>query len=292
MYPPDCDYYRAESIGAALELLADHAAADPALLAGGQGLVTAMKTGEAAPGVLVDIGHLEDLRGIDADGAGITVGALTRHADLGAAGPVSERVPVLGAAAARVGDRQIRNRGTIGGNLAEANPAADLPAAVLAADGTLVARGPDGQRRVDARAFFKGDGETALGDREILIAVRFPADGHGGAYVKRIHPASGYALVGVAAAVDGDDGRVRSARVAATGVADRAFRLPSVESALTGTAGNADTVARAAPRAASDLDTDRLVSDPWASGTFRAEVLPTYVERALGQALGRNGGGE
>lgn len=286
MYPPDCDYYRAGDVNEALDLLADHAAADPALFAGGQGLVTDMKTGEAAPGVLVDISGIDRLRGIEAVDTGVTVGALTRHADLAVSGTLRERVPVLARAADHVADRQVRNRGTLGGNLAEADPAADLPAAVLAADATLVLEGQGGERTVDTREFFEGDGATALDDREVLTAVRLaPADGS--AYVRKTHPATGYAAVGVAAAVEVADGGVTDARVAVTGVTDRARRLRSVEAALT----DGDDVSRAAERATGDIDAERLLGDAHFSGDYRRRVLPTYVERALDAAVDRAGGG-
>lgn len=291
MYPAKCDYYRAESVPEALDLLGRHADRDSELIAGGQGIVTDMKTGEAAPDVLVDIGDIDRLRGIVADKEGVTVGALTRHADLASSAPLREGAPVLAAAAEHVGDRQVRNRGTIGGNLAEADPAADLPAAVLAADGTVAVEGPKGERTVDCREFFRGDGATALDEREVVTHVRVSRTGGGGAYVKKTHPATGYAMVGVAADVGVEDGTVTAVRVAATGVTDRATRLPSVEDALAERPVSGEHVATAAERAPDDLNAERLVDDVQASGEFRTGVLPAYVERVLDLALGRAGGG-
>lgn len=289
MYPPECEYHRAESVPEAIELLEAHDDGDPALLAGGQGLVTAMKTGDAAPGVLVDIAGVESLRGVVGDAEGVTVGALTRHADLAASDPVRDGIPLLGATAGRVGDRQIRNRGTIGGNLAEAKPGADLPAAVLAARGTIEISGPDGPRTTDAGEFFTASDDPALGTLDVLTHVRFPRHDRG-AYVKRTHPASGYALVGVGVALECDGGTVTRAGVAATGVAHRPIRLSTVEEAVVGSATAELRSADAADGVADDLAGVRLVDDAYASGDYRAATLSATVERALGRAAERSGG--
>lgn len=292
MYPPQFDYYRAETVAEALDLLFAHADRDPELLAGGHGLLPDMKTGEANPAVLVDIGGVDALQSIEPDEKGVTVGALATHADLAASGVLRERARVLAEAAANVADRQVRNRGTLGGNLAEADPAADLPAAVVAADATIRVQGRDGERTVPAEDFFVGREETALADGELVTAVRLPHGEGGGAYAKKTHPASGYAMVGVAAVVSVDDGEVTAARVAANGVADRAVRLRRVEDALVGAAADQESVAAAAGRAADDLDPERLVEDVHASGEFRAHLLEPYTERAVGRALERATGGE
>ncbi len=285
MFPPAFDYRRAGSVEEALDLLASRA--DAELLAGGHGLLPAMKTGRASPGLLVDVGDL-DLAGID-PGDPTVVGALATHADLADADGSWERAPVLAEAAAHVGDRQVRNRGTVGGNLAEADPAADLPAATVAADAALVVRGRDGEREVPAGAFFEGDGDTALDDAELVTEVRVPAAA-GGAYARKTHPASGFALVGVAAVVATEGGTVTAARVAATGVTDRPVRLGPVESALVGESATTTAVAAAAERAADDLDASRLRSDAQVSGEYRAALLSTYAERALASALDRAAG--
>lgn len=291
MYPAQCEYHRTETVRGALDLLERHADGDARLLAGGQGLVTDMKVGEAAPDVLVDIGAVDRLRGVVTGEEAVTVGALTTHADLASSTALHEAVPVLAAAAGQVGDRQVRNRGTIGGNLAEADPAADLPATVLAADGAVAVEGPGGERTVDARELFHGDRETALGEREVLTHVRLSRTRGAGAYVKRTHPATGYAMVGVAVDLGVADGAVTAANVAVAGVADRPTRLPSVEDGLAGLAVDSEDVSMAAERAPEDLDGERLVDDAHASGEFRAGVLPAYVERAVETAVGRAGGG-
>lgn len=311
MFPPQFDYRRAETVEGALDLLAASGDRDARPLAGGHGIVPDLKAGDASPDLLVDVSGVDALAGIDADGGAVTVGALATHADLASSSVLRERAPVLAAAAEHVGDPQIRNRGTIGGNLAEADPAADLPAAVVAADATLHLRGPGGERTVPATAFFEGAGETALAEDELLASVEVPAH-PAGAYVKRTHPATGYAMVGVAAvatvgeattAVDGTatavdgaatavgEGTVTDAGVAATGVMDHAVRLRSVEDAVEGAPVDLD-VGAAAERSTEALDPDRQVGDAHASAAFRADVLPTFVERAVRTALDRvsNGG--
>lgn len=345
MFPAQFDYRRAESVDEALDLLAESAGRDVQVLAGGQGIVTDVKAGDAAPDVLVDVSGLDGLAGIDAGddveagddgtaagdtetggdgeaegdteagGGTVTVGALTTHAGLASSQVLRADAPVLAAAAGEVADLQIRNRGTIGGNLAEADPAADLPAAVLAADATLHARGPDGEREIPATEFFRGGGETALAGGELVTAVEVPTH-QAGTYVKKAHPATGYAMVGVAVVATVEAGSVTHVRVAANGVMDCAVRLRGVESAVAGIhvdgsanqagvasvdadlhgAANADAdqdgaatgdaaLANAAARASESLDPDRQVGDAHASAAFRAGVLETYVRRALASAI-------
>lgn len=294
MFPPQFDYRRAETVEAAVDLLAS--LEDAAVVAGGHGLVPDMKAGTANPGTLVDVGGLDALAGVDADGDAVRVGALATHADLAGSAALADAAPVLADAAAAVADRQIRNRGTVGGNVAEADPAADPPAAVLAADATVRVRGPGGARAVPAGEFFRGPGETALAGDELVTELLVPRRA-GGAYARRTDRATGYATVGVAAVVSVADGAVEGARVAATGAADGPVRLSAVEEALAGATvdGGApadgsdvpEVAGRAAGRAGEALDPDRLRSDVHASGAFRARLLPTYAERAVGRALDR-----
>jgi carbon-monoxide dehydrogenase medium subunit len=308
MFPAEFDYERATSVPAALETLASHVEAgrEVELLAGGHGLVPGLKARERTPDVVVDL-DVDDLAGVSVREDELAAGALTTYADLAASSTARTHAPVLAEAAAEVGDVQVRNCGTLGGNLVEAHPAADPPAAVLAADATLVCQNPGGERTVPATEFFRGDGETAVRDEEIVTEVRVPtADGASGAYVRRTHPASGYALVGVAAVVEVDDGVVSDARIAATGALDRPVRLTPVEAALegievgdasldeegeagsegggSGDPGDADAVERAAAAAGADVADAEFRSDPYASGTFRRHVLETYVERAVREA--------
>ncbi|QPV64623.1 xanthine dehydrogenase family protein subunit M [Halosimplex litoreum] len=299
MFPAEFDYERAASVSEALALLDEHADADVEILAGGHSLVPAMKNRGREPDVVVDL----DVPALDAVNAlddRTVVGALTTYATLVDSGAVRSTVPLVAEAASEVGDTQIRNRGTIGGNLAAAHPGADLPAAVLASDATILLRNRDGKREVGATDFFRGDGETAVERGELLTGVRVPhADDGGFAYARKTHPATGYAMVGVAAVVetggggggdDGSEGVVSSARVAATGAVDRAVRLPSVEDSLVDEPLDAATIDAAASEATDDIDTGRLRSDAHASGEFRGELLETYVGRALETAADRAAG--
>lgn len=287
MFPEPFDYHRATTVGEAIDLLGEFTDRDTAVLAGGHSLIPEMKADETAPDVVVDL-DVDALAGLNARDDRVVIGALTTYSDLLDCDVLAERAPVLAEAAGEVGDVQIRNAGTIGGNLARAHPAADLPPAALAADVTVLLRGPDGKREVGAGEFFRGDGETAVGDREIVTGARVPdAGAAGAAYERKTHPATGYALVSAAAVLDVDDGTVTDARVAAGGVVDRAVRLPTVEERVTGAAPDDEALAAAADAAAADLDESRLRSDPRASGEFRAHLLETYVERALSRAADR-----
>lgn len=283
MFPADLDYRRAEGVDDALAALTgDDRHARP--IAGGQGLVQDMKAGAAAPDLVVDVSGVDALAGLSAGDGTVEVGALVTHADLARGGPAAE-APVLPATARELGDRQVRNRGTVGGNLAEADPAADLPAAILAARSTLHTVGPDGERDVPADDFFAGDGATALADGELLASVAVPAHDRG-AYEKKPHPATGYAMLGVAVAANADGGTVVDPGVAVTGLTDRPTRLPSVEAALEGVDVPGVDPAAATEGARGDLADATLVGDAHASPEFRAEVLPTFVERAVADALG------
>ncbi|WP_255169618.1 FAD binding domain-containing protein [Natrononativus amylolyticus] len=293
MYPPRFDYHRATSLEEARSLLAEHADRDPRLLAGGHSLIPALKTDRTTADVLVDLGGIDDLEGVTTEPNETIVGALTTYADLLEASELAERHPVLTDALAEVGDLQVRNRGTLGGNLAQAEPAADLPAAVLAANATIVAHGSGGEREIRADEFFRGERETALETGEVLTRVRLPAapasdaDRTAGAYVRKTHPASGWASLGVAVVLECEGESVREARLAATGVTDRAIRLESVEDALAGEPLESATVAAAAERAAVGIEPDELRSDLHVSGEYRAGLVPVYVERALERAAKR-----
>lgn len=294
MFPPEFDYYRAESIEEALDLLADEHAH---VLAGGQSMVPELKTGRANPGTLVDVGALDSLRGIEVGDGETSVGALTTYATLAGSDHLWRRAPALAEAATKLGDRQVRNRGTVGGNLAQADPDGDLPAAALAADATVLVQGENGEREVDAGEFFLGDGETDVGETELISAVRLShvdaadamVDGTGGAYAKKEHPATGYAMVGVAAAVRVAGGDVSDARVAANGVGSRPVRLRPIESEFAGKSPDGVAIEMAAGRAGDDLDPAGIPSDPYASGKYRANVLETYASRALRRAVERAG---
>ncbi|MFB6130440.1 MAG: xanthine dehydrogenase family protein subunit M [Salinigranum sp.] len=280
MYPSEFEYYRADDVTNALDLLADNPGAE--ILAGGHSLLPTMKSGLSSPPALVDIGHIDSIKGIDVEDDVVKVGALTNYATVADSEVVQEEVPVVAQAAHEIGDIQVRNRGTVGGNVAHADPASDLPAAVLAADATLVVEGPDGEREVDVDEFFFGMYATDVAEDEILTRIELPRRGATGAYVKKPSPSSGYAMVGVAASVlFDDDGAVSEARVAANGVQDHAVRLGPVEEELTGNSLDEDVVDAAGERADEDMEEFMLMDDLQASGEFRAQLLRVFTKRAL-----------
>jgi aerobic carbon-monoxide dehydrogenase medium subunit len=286
MYSPDFDYYRARSLNDAQQLLAAHPGAK--LLAGGHSLVPLMKLRLAAPPAVVDIGRIPELRGISRDGDGIRIGALTTHAELAASADLQRGAAALSQAAALVGDPAVRNRGTIGGNIAHADPASDLPTALVALDADIVTTSPKGGRTIPAAQFFTGIMTTALAEDEILIAVRVPAAGAQQAswYEKFSHPASRYAVVGAAAWVAVTNGTFSGARIALGGLLPHARRAPGVEKALTGRPATADSIATAMQHLASDLGRD-VTGDIYASAEYRAAMAPVFTRRALVAAVAR-----
>ena len=288
MYPDEFDYYEAETVSEAIDLLDEHAMEETELLAGGHSLLPAMKTGLSSPDVLIDIGDVDELHGVDVDGDTLSVGAMTRYSELLDVDAAHEHAPALTAAVEQVGDRQVRNRGTIGGNLAHADPASDLPGAALASDATLVVHGPDGERTIPAEDFFFGMYATDVGPSEILTRVELPSATDAiGTYAKKPSPSSGYAMVGVSALLTVDDGTVTSARVGANGVMDHGVRLDAVEEALVDERLDDAAIASAAARATDGLDTALMMDDLQASGEFRAQLLEVYTERALERAAER-----
>ncbi len=286
MYSPDFNYYRARSLAEAHKLLAANAGAK--LLAGGHSLIPLLKLRLAAPSALIDIGRVAELVGISQAGAAMRIGALTTHAELASSPALRASAPALGEAAGLVGDPAVRNRGTIGGNIAHADPASDLPTVLVGLNAQIVAAGPGGERTMPADQFFTGIMTTALADDEIISAVLVPvqAKGQGSAYVKFSHPASRYAVVGAAALVTVIEGKCTAARVALGGLLPCARRVPSVERALVGTPANADAIAAASAKVSADLGSD-VTGDIYASAEYRAAVAPVYVKRALGAAVAR-----
>jgi carbon-monoxide dehydrogenase medium subunit len=273
MIPATFDYELAKSVDQALELLGS--ADNPKLLAGGQSLLPLMKLRLARPATLIDLGGVSGLDGVSDGGDHLAIGALTRHHVLEHDPLVREHCPLLALAASQVGDRQVRHRGTIGGSLAHADPAGDLPAVALTLDATLVARGPNGERTIPAAEFFRGFWTTALEPDELVTEVRVPKHaGAGYAYVKFRRRSLDWATVGVAAVVEGDD-----ARVGLVNMAQRPMRAAAVEEAYSGDA--------AAAAAHADEGTNP-VSDTWASGEFRRHLARVLTERALEEAVSRS----
>jgi aerobic carbon-monoxide dehydrogenase medium subunit len=286
MNPAGFDYYRAKSVDEAHRLLKEHPGAK--LLAGGHSLIPLMKLRLSRPPAVVDIGKVAELSGITLKGDALRIGALTTHAELASSADVRKAAPALAEAAAMVGDQAVRNRGTIGGNVAHADPASDLPTVLVAADARLVAIGPGGERTIEAGEFFKGLMETALADDEVLTAVLVPVlkAGEGAAYVKFSHPASRYAVVGAAAFVAVRDGMCQSARVAIGGLVPRATRAGSVEAAIAGQKLSAESIEKAAEKVGGDLGGD-VLGDIYASADYRRAMAAVYVRRAIAAAADR-----
>jgi len=260
---------------------------DAKVLAGGHSLIPLMKLGLAEPEVLVDIGRIAALREIRSEDGAIVIGALATHRSIADNAKIVSTLAALAEAAGAVGDMQVRSRGTIGGSLAHADPAADEPAPTLAFDATVRVIGPKGRRDIPAREFFKGTFETALASNEIVVEIRFPAPAgrSGSAYAKFAHPASGFAIVGVAAVIGlKADGTVERAAIGVTGAAAGAFRATAAERALVGTRGDASAIAAAA---AKSTDGVTLLSDLTASSEFRQQLVVVHARRALERAAER-----
>lgn len=258
------------------------------VIAGGHSLLPLMKLGLAQPEALIDLRRIASLREIrtEADGT-VVIGALATHRTITHDQTVRTKLVALAEAAGEVGDLQVRARGTIGGSLAHADPAADEPAPTLAYDAVVRVIGPKGRRDIPARDFFKGVFETALAPNEIIVEVRFPAPAGrtGGAYANFAHPASGFAVTGVAAVIGvSSDGTVERAAVAVTGVAAAAYRATQAEMALIGTKGDAKAIAAAAAKAADGVT---VVSDLAASAEYRKNLVAVYAKRAIERAVGR-----
>jgi carbon-monoxide dehydrogenase medium subunit len=286
MYAADFNYYRAASIADAHALLKQHPGAK--LLAGGHTLIPLLKLRLAAPPALIDIGRIAELRGVTVVDRTVRIGALTTHAELASSAVVRQHCPALADAARQVGDPAVRNRGTIGGNVAHADPAADLPTVLTALGARFAWTGPGGSRTVDAAGFFTGMMTTALGDDDVLTAIEIPAadKNRGTAYVKFAHPASRYAVIGVGAALTVSSGRCTDAAVALGGLVPQPTRASAVEKALVGQALSADLVTKAASLVSQDLGGD-VIGDLYASADYRKAVAPVWVARALGAAAGR-----
>jgi carbon-monoxide dehydrogenase medium subunit len=283
MIPAAFEYRRATSLDDALSAIAS---GDAKVLAGGMSLLPLMKLRLAAPGTLVDIGRLTELKGVRRleDGR-MAIGALTTYADL-LQSPASN-FGLLRDALPRIGDVQVRNRGTVGGAIAHADPASDLPACLLALDAELVARSSSGERTIPIDGFLQGAFTTSLEPDEILTEIRLPGprDDAGSAYVSLENPASGYATVGVAAVVFSGEGRaIGSANVALTGVSEVAYRARAVESAVAGTDGSATTIAAAAEHA---TDGQTVNDDIHADRDYRTHMAVVYTRRAIETAFTR-----
>jgi len=286
MYAPEFDYYRAGSVSEAAGLLRKYPGAK--VLAGGHSLIPLLKLRLAAPAAVIDIGRIRELKGITVKDGTVRIGAMTTHAELAASPQLAETCLALARAAAGIGDPAVRNRGTIGGNVVHADPASDLPTVLVALDARLTVEGPDGKRTLDAGGFFQGMMTTALKEHEILTGIEIPAHSKGetSAYVKFAHPASRYAVIGVAAALTSSGGKCSAARIAIGGMVPKPLRTSSVERALVGKELSAENIAKAASQVSEDLGDD-VLGDIFASEQYRRAVAPVWMKRALMQAAGR-----
>jgi aerobic carbon-monoxide dehydrogenase medium subunit len=283
MYASSFDYQQPSSVKDAVALLSQ--LGDRAkILAGGHSLIPLLKLRLAAPEVVIDIGRIRELAGVTVSGGTIRLGSLTTHHAIEASDDVRTHAPLLAETASAIGDPQVRNRGTIGGSVAHADPTADWPAALLALDATFVAEGPTGSRRIPASAFFTGPLETALAQAEILTAIEVPVQrptGHG--YAKVRQPASGFALVGIAVQLVIEGGTCRRAAIGLTGLADTPSRATAAERLLTDRALDRAVIDAAASHIADGL---HLLEDLHASSEFRGQLARVHAARALGRAAG------
>jgi carbon-monoxide dehydrogenase medium subunit len=279
MIPASFEYESPRTLGEALELLA--AREDAKILAGGHSLLPAMKLRLAQPGLLIDIGRIHGLNYIRETADRICIGAMTTHAEVVSSAVLRRESPLLALAAAQIGDIQVRNRGTIGGSLAQSHPAADYPAAVLALDAEIVAHSRVRERVIPATRFLTGMFTTALNPDEIITEIRVPrTKGERVNYKKHHHPASGYAVVGVAVRLAMSGKTIGSAAVGITGVGEHAYRAKAVENALRGSA--LDAIAEAASHTCKGID---AIGDNYASAEYRQHLACVYTRRALQEAL-------
>ncbi len=308
MYTPDFHYHKAGSVAEAVEMLGSHE--DARLLAGGHSLLPLMRLRLARPATLIDIGGLSELKGISVAGDSIRIGALTTHGEIAASHDLRHANPLMAEVAGGIGDPQVRNRGTIGGNIAHADPASDWGTVLSVLDATIEVQGPNGARTVAVADFFQGAFATAVAENEVVTAVTVPAlahhshdSGHGhdhghehghgaasihgevGEYAKMAHPASFYPVIGGAVVINAADGRCVSARVAVGGLVPAPRRAPSVEAALAGQELTAENITAAANQLGNDLG-DEIIGDVFASADYRRAIAPVEVKHAMFHAIG------
>jgi len=278
------DYVRPAGLEAAIAFLSEHGE-EAKLIAGGQSLVPMLAFRLAAPRFLVDIGRLTELKQLVIDANGVTLGALTRWRDIERNEELQRAHPLLVEAVRHVAHYQIRNRGTVGGSLAHADPAAEMPGIAVACEAEITVAGPRGRRTIPAREFFLGALTTALQPDEIIVALRLPPwrAGRHWAFREFARRRGDFALAGIALFYDLADGRAVNAHAGAIGVADTPLRLPAVEAAINGHIVDEEIVRAAAAAAAASVDPD---DDIHAPGEYRRALLGTLTERALASASG------
>src|ERR671932_1480600 len=282
MHPAPFDYEVAESVDHAIELLGQYGE-EANILAGGHSLIPLMRLRLAVPTALIDLGRLDNLRYVREEGDQLAIGALTHHREILNNELVNEHCVILGYTAGLLGDPSVQHRGTIGGTLAHGDPAGDMPSVICALEGTLVVQGPDGERTVDALDFFKDYLFTDLEPQEIVTEVRVPKLGSntGWSYKKFSRRSQDWAIVGVAAGVEKDNGSINSPRIGLTSMGSTPLRASAAEQALSGASG--DQIAEAAE--AADEGTSPG-SDDAASAEFRRHLARVWTRRAVEEALG------
>jgi carbon-monoxide dehydrogenase medium subunit len=281
--PAPFEYARAGSVDEAIQLLGSNE--DAKLIAGGHSLLPLMRLRFARPALLVDIDRLSELEYVKDGGDHVEIGANCRMGDLASNALLRSDSPLMAYTCSLVGDPQVRHRGTIGGCAAHGDPASDPPTTLTALGASLVVRGPSGERVVPASDFFKGIFDTDLGPQDVLTAVRVPKTGSAGWSYQKFHRrAIDWAIVGVAALVNRDDGTVSSASVALTNMGSKPVKAAGVEDALEGAAASAESVAGAAEHAAEGTEP---ISDTNASAEFRQHLARVLTKRALEDALAK-----
>ncbi|MBI2218581.1 MAG: xanthine dehydrogenase family protein subunit M [Candidatus Rokubacteria bacterium] len=286
MYPAAFEYHAPASIQETLGLLG-RLGDDAKLLAGGHSLVPMMKLRLARPKHVIDLRKVPGLAGVREEGGSIVIGAMTTHWQVESSPLLCEKCPILSDTASVIGDPQVRNLGTIGGSLAHADPAADIPATAIALGAEFVCEGPKGRRTVKVDEWFQGLMQTALHEDEILVEIRFPAwpAGSGGAYMKFPHPASRFAVVGVAAMVTLDGkGACTKAGVGVTGAGTKAVRAKGVEAGIVGKTLDQATIEGAAQNAADGVD---VQADLQGSVEYKQHLCRVFARRAIEAAVKR-----
>ena len=281
MYAPEFEYHRAATVAEAIQLLSSNE--DAKLIAGGHSLLPLLKLRLARPSVLVDIGRISELKGITISDGTVRIGALTTHWEIASSHDLEHACGIMAEAAGGIGDTQVRNRGTIGGNVVHADPASDWPTVLTALGAKFNIQGAGGSTRtVEPGDFFVGPLTTTMGEQEVLTSIEAPTLGHHqrAEYAKMAHPASGFAVVGAAVVVTVEGDVCTAARIAVGGLVPVPVRMASVETALVGKALNQENIAEAASHASNDLQGE-ILGDFFASAEYRKAMAEVEIRHAL-----------
>ncbi len=290
MFATEFEYKKASSVAEAIQLLGSNEGAK--LLAGGHSLLPMMKLRLARPPMVIDIGGIEEMRGISVKNGVLRIGALTTHAEIADSHVVKDACGILWETAYGIGDPQVRNRGTIGGNISHADPASDLPTVLTVMDAKFTIQGQGGitsrgARTVSADDFFTGPFETVLAENEILTSIEMPvlAENQKAEYAKMAHPATSFAVVGAGVVLTLDGNTCTGARVAVGGLTPKPTRGPSVEAGLTGQELTEENIAAATALIDGDLGTD-ILGDVFASAEYRRAMAAIELKHAIFHATG------